>query len=429
MRQSLPLDNYEWLSQEEISQYDPLTMPSNESETGFIVEVTLDYPEHLHLEHNAFPLAPEHVEIDKSMLSPYASNVLQKLTRKRTYHAKKLTATFKRRKNYVCHGLNLKFYLEQGMKLIKIHRIMRFRQSPFIKDFIDMCTKKRAEAKTKTEKDFYKLLANSLYGKMIESGDNRMDCRFVSSKQASLLRNTDPRTQAHMIFGEDLSMAFMNKAVVNLNQSWAVGFTILELSKLHMQELFYNKIKPAFDGNVSVLLSDTDSWVMELPVSSPDIAMKKLRELGIVDTSNYPPDHELFSSDVRNLTGYLKNENPNDPIIEVIAVRSKTYCIVTQKDQQNKCKGVKSNVKDAISADEYRKCVQEITEHHVTQHSIQSKKHLNRLLKQKKLAFSSFDDKRFLLCSKHSVPYGSSLIERSRNAGKCFFCMNPEMMK
>ena len=113
---------------------------------------------------------------------------------------------------------------------------MRFTQEPVIKSFIDYFTKKRAEAKSKTEKDRYKLIINSLYGKMIESGANRMDCKFVPSKKAALLRNTDPRTQAHMIFGEDLSMAFMRKSVVKLNQNWAVGFSILELSKLHMQK-------------------------------------------------------------------------------------------------------------------------------------------------------------------------------------------------
>lgn len=428
MRMALPLDDFEWMDVEELENFDPLSMPSNEADEGYILEVTLDYPEDLHLEHNAFPLAPEHLHIDDTMLSPYAVNALQSLTRKKKYSADKLTATFRRREHYVCHGLNLRFYLEQGLKLVKIHRGLKFTQEPFIKNFIDLFTKKRAEATSKTEKDRYKLIINSLYGKMIENGANRMDCKFVSSKKAALLRNTDPRTQAHMIFDPRLSMAFMKKAEVNLNQSWAVGFSILELSKLHMQRMFYEKIRPAFDNDVSVLLSDTDSWVLVTKTKTADEALSRLKN--VMDFSNYPDGHPLRDDRVKNLTGYLKNETPGFTIKEVVAVRSKTYCIVTEKDQSNRCKGVKENVKNQIKVEDYRKCVEGLHAHTITQHSIQSKTHVNRLIEQVKLAFSSFDDKRHLMCSIHSVPYGSRLIrEADETSEKCYFCANPSLLR
>lgn len=429
MRMSMPLGDFEWLTEAELAAFDPVNMVSDDAPVGYILEVTLDYPEELHLDHNSFPLAPEHVAIDESMLSPYATNALQTLTKKSKHKASKLTATLRTRKEYVCHGLNLQLYLKHGLKLVCIHRGIKFQQRKFLKPYIDQCTAKRAAAKTKTGKDLQKLLANSLYGKLIESGANRMDVRFVTGKKSAILRNTDPRTQSHLIFHENLSVALMKKRTVRLNQSWAVGFTVLELSKYHMQQLFYDVVKPAFGGRVSVLLSDTDSWVMKLPEPSTDLALSKLSSY--MDFSNYPDAHKLKNDSVKNQTGYLKNECPGTEIVEVVGVRAKTYAIRTASNElQRRCKGVKTVTRDRITLDDYRKCVRSdiLAEHSIEQHSIQSRKHVNKLMKQRKLAFSSFDDKRYLLpCGQHSVPYGSALLQQI-SSDSCFFCEHPDIM-
>ena len=431
MRMPMPVEDFAWMSDEQLSLYDPIRDAREDSPEGYILEVTLDYPENLHLAHNSFPLAPEHAKIEGHWLSPYAMNALQKLTKKTSYSANKLTATFNRRERYVCHALNLRFYLEQGLKLVQIHRGVSFTQKTVFRPYIDACTQKRAASKTKAAKDMYKLLCNSLFGKMIENGTNRMDCRFVTSRDAALMRNTDPRLQGHMIFHENLSMAFLRKKTVQLNQNWAIGFTVLELSKLHMQRLYYERIRPAFDNRVMVLLSDTDSWVLALPCKSADDAVRRLRD--IMDTSNYPQGHVLASNRVKNLTGYLKNETAGDEIREVVAVRSKTYAIRTEGATEKKCKGVKRNVvKNDITMEDYRKCVRQdgvVDQHEVVQHSIQSRSHVNRTMRQRKLAFSSFDDKRYLLCAIHSVPYGSKFIEWQRmNGGRCPMCRKPKLL-
>ena len=434
MRMSMPLEDYEWLSDDELASFDPETMVSDDSDTGYILEVTMEYPENLHLAHNSFPLAPEHVHIDETMLSPYAANALQTLTRKSKHRASKLTSTLRTRREYVCHGLNLQLYLRHGLRLVTIHRGIKFTQQKFLKPYIDDCTAKRAAAKTKTGKDLQKLLANSLYGKLIESGANRLDCRFVTGKKTAILRNTDPRTQSHLIFHENLSVALMRKKTVSLNQSWAVGFTVLELSKYHMQRLFYEEIKPAFGGRVTVLLSDTDSWVMKLPEPTTDLALSRISQH--MDFSNYPDGHHLRNDSVKNMTGYLKNECPGTEIREVVAVRAKTYAIRTENDDvQRRCKGVKASSRDTISMADYRRCVRAdvLNDHSVVQHTIQSRKHTNRLMKQRRLAFSSFDDKRYLLpCGQHSVPYGSVLLkwmeEEEDFNHTCFFCKHPDVM-
>lgn len=169
----MPLNDFEWMSKSEIKNYDPLKDASEENGVGYILEVTMRYPSHLHLEHNSFPLAPVAKEITDEDLSPYSKDCLNilrsngKSSKKNIkYSATKLTSTFEDRKNYLCHGLNLKFYLEQGMELLEIHRGIKFYQSDFIRPYVEMCSEKRAQATSKSESDRCKLMSNSLYGKV-----------------------------------------------------------------------------------------------------------------------------------------------------------------------------------------------------------------------------------------------------------------------
>ena len=265
---------------------------------------------------------------------------------------------------------------------------------------------------------------------MIESGTGRMDCKFVTSRRESLIRHTDPRSRGHMILSENLSLAFLAKKEIHLTQSWAVGFSILDISKHIMQSLMYDVVKPAFGGQASVLLSDTDSWVLAVPAKSSDEAMQKLKN--VMDFSNYPVHHHLFDGCRKNRPGYLKNEIPDDEIREVVGVRSKTYAIRTCKTTDTKCKGVKKAAKKEIPFSAFRDCVlgtekTRMVTQQVTQYSIQSRKHQNRLVKSVKVAFTTFDDKRYLFpCGVHSVPYGSRLIKK--RGGACVFCADSSLL-
>jgi len=70
----MPLKDFRWLDEETVKKLEWLDM-IEEQETGYIVEVDLAYPDHLHLEHNSFPLAPERLHIKRNMLSPYAKGL------------------------------------------------------------------------------------------------------------------------------------------------------------------------------------------------------------------------------------------------------------------------------------------------------------------------------------------------------------------
>ena len=178
MGQMLPLKDFRWLDDAEVENFDVASMVSERGRTGYILEVDLDYPEHLHDKHCSFPLAPVEKWIEEKDLSPYSKKCRRQIWEReqggggggkkyKEHGAGKLTATLEPRKNYLVHGLNLKFYLEQGLLLKKIHRIIAFTQADFIKPYIAYCTMRRKNATTETEKTYWKLIVNSLYGTLL----------------------------------------------------------------------------------------------------------------------------------------------------------------------------------------------------------------------------------------------------------------------
>ena len=113
--------------------------------------------------HDNFPLAPESFKIEKDLLSPYQQDLGDNLGVK--YGSEKLCLTLYDKTNYICHMNNLKFYLKHGMKLKKIHKILQFNQSHWLKPYIDLNTQLRQEADNKFEEGFAKLMNNSFFGK------------------------------------------------------------------------------------------------------------------------------------------------------------------------------------------------------------------------------------------------------------------------
>jgi len=160
MSQVLPLDKYEWMSEDECDTFDVNCISDKDNEIGYILEVDLSYPPELHVPHRHFPLAAEKITVNQDMLSPLSKNTLVNMKgneKKKnldpnyipTHKAPKLTATCQNRRNYVLHSLNLKYYVEKGLKLLKVHRGIKFRQQSFIKPFVEMCAKQRKAAPTK----------------------------------------------------------------------------------------------------------------------------------------------------------------------------------------------------------------------------------------------------------------------------------------
>ena len=162
MRQYCSVDKFYWVKNiHKIEQR--LMNIKNNSSTGYVLEVDLEYPQELHDIHNDYPLAPEKINIPKEWLSDYCLKIasVHNIT---TGTVKKLVPNLMNKNNYVIHYRNLQQCLELGMKLKKIHRVLKFKQKDWMKPYIDFYTQKRKEATNEVDKNHFKLLNNDVHG-------------------------------------------------------------------------------------------------------------------------------------------------------------------------------------------------------------------------------------------------------------------------
>src|SRR5437773_4628040 len=163
---------------------------------------------------------------------------------------------------YVVHFKLLKFYLEMGMKITRIHKVIQFRQLPIFKDYIDGHSAKRSVATSDFEKDLYKLLNNALFGKTMENVRGRKDFRLRTSEHQMLMDTSKPQYLRSHEFSEDLILNELVNLEVKLDKPIFIGQAVLDLSKLVMYSLRYRQLplyEREFGGKISVIGGDTDS--------------------------------------------------------------------------------------------------------------------------------------------------------------------------
>ena len=212
------------------------------SDVGYILEVDLEYPNELHELHNDYPLAPEKLTVTNDILSNYYKKVADKYEIK-VGNVKKLISNLSNKTKYVVHYRNIQLYLSLGMKLTKIHRVLKFKQSDWMEKYSDFNTKKRMCATNDFEKDFFKLMINSAYGKAMANLRKKINVRFVNNEKEFLKYTSKPTYVTHKLFSKNFSAIHEIKQVLVLNKPIYVGFTVLDLSKWLMYDFHYNFIK------------------------------------------------------------------------------------------------------------------------------------------------------------------------------------------
>ena len=181
MSEYLPYGGFKWVKVNNETVNIILNKSSN-SLHGYLLEVDLDYPEHLHDYHNDYPMAPEKIKIEDDMLSPYCSEIKRKYDTK-TGGINKLVPNLMPKKIYGVHYKSLQYYLSQGLILKKVHRILEFKQSDWMKPYIDFNTQKRKEATNEADKNLFKLLNNAVYGKTMENMRKRIKIRITTNEK------------------------------------------------------------------------------------------------------------------------------------------------------------------------------------------------------------------------------------------------------
>ena len=132
------------------------------------------------------------------MLSKYCKKAADKYGIK-AGDVKKIIPNLDNQANYVVHYRNLQLYLSLGKKLTKIHRVLKFKQSGWMKKYIDFNTKKRTTAANDFEKDFLKLMISSVYGKTIENLRKRINARLVNNEKDFLKYTSRPTYITHKL--------------------------------------------------------------------------------------------------------------------------------------------------------------------------------------------------------------------------------------
>ena len=301
-----------------------MNIKSNSS-TGYILEVDLKYLQELHDIHNDYPLAPEKINIPKEWLSDYCLKIANahNIT---TGTVKKLVPNLMNKNNYVIHYRNLQQCLELGMKLKKIHRVLKFKQKDWMKPYIDFNTQKRKEATNEADKNHFKLLNNAVYGKTMENMRKRIKIRVVKNAKDFIKYTSRPTCVNWKVFENNLAAIHEKKISLTLNKPIYVGFTVLEISKWEMYNFHYNFMIRKF--NTRLLFTDTDSLYYELREKNPQKKMYKYKEL--FDLTNFPVSSKYYCSDNNKVLGKMKDEYSGKSILKFVGLKSQTYSILNE---------------------------------------------------------------------------------------------------
>jgi hypothetical protein len=394
MTEPLPRNNFRFLSDEQLKSFDFTTVP-DDSPTGYILEVDLEYPTDLHDSHSDYPLCPESVVINNEDLSPYTRSLAEKLGLSSS-HCKKLVADLHNKQRYSLHYRNLKLYVRLGMKIVKIHRVLSFSQSKWLKPYIDFNTEQRKKAKNDFEKNFFKLMNNAVFGKTMENIRKHQDVKLVNNERKFRRLTSKPNFKSFKIFSQDLVAVHMAKKEVKLIKPTYVGMTILDLSKMFMFTFHYDKILQRYGKKAKLLMTDTDSLIYHIETS--DIYEDIIDDLDSYDTSDYPPSHPAYSVANKKVLGKMKDEYNGTPIKEFVGLKPKMYSILDACDKEKKtAKGISRRLTVEMRHEAYKQALFDEKCFMATMNQIRSVKHEVYTMTLTKSGLSPYDDKRFVL--------------------------------
>ena len=219
MSKKLPVNGFKWIDNNEMVEHvineDFIKNYKENDNKGYILEVDVKHPKRLHKLHSDLPFLSERMKIDK---------------------CNKLVCNLFNKKKCVTHINSLKQALNNGLKLKKIRRVIEFNQKESLKPYIDMHTELRKAANNDFEKDYFKLMNNSVFGKTMENIRKHRDIKLVTTDKKRSKLVSEPNFHTINLISEDLSIIEMKKIKVKMNKAVYLGLSILEISKILMYE-------------------------------------------------------------------------------------------------------------------------------------------------------------------------------------------------
>ena len=377
MSQKLPTGGFKWV--EDVSKFTPERIRELvNGDKGYLLEVDISYPSELHESHNDLPFLPEKMEL--SGVTKLVPNLYDK-------------------EKYVVHIAALDQALQHGLVLGKVHRVIEFNQSTWLKHYIDFNTRLRTNARNDFEKDFFKLMNNAVFGKTMENIRKHRNIKLVTNKEAYLKKVMQPNFKSRIVFSENLIGCEMGKMCIVMNKPVYIGQAILDLSKIVMYEFHYDYMKPKYDNNLQLCYMDTDSLIYDIKTEDfyKDIADDVHARF---DMSNYDKkDNRPLSIGVnKKVIGMMKDELGGKIMTKFVALRPKLYAYKTYTNGgDKKCKGVKKFVvKKNLRFDDYKHCLFSSFTYYRKQLLFRNRLHEVHTVEVNKVALSSEDDKRIV---------------------------------
>ncbi|XP_051171108.1 uncharacterized protein LOC127287984 [Leptopilina boulardi] len=282
MVQALPYGGFEWVKN--IDNTFNFNIP-DDSPFGYILEVDLDYPHELHNSHSDLPFCPEHSKPPGSKQS-------------------KLLTTLLPKQKYIIHYRALKQALAHGIKLNHIHRILKFKQSTWLKSYIDFNTMMRTNAKNEFGKNLFKLMNNAVYGKTMENVRKHVDVKLVTKwegRYGAEALISKPNFHTRAIFNDNLIAVELTKTEVFMNKPIYIGLSVLDISK---------------------------TLILVYKIKCADIYSDMKVDICKFDTSDYPANNVYGIPQAnKKVLGLMKDECSGKIVTEFVGLRSKMYSL------------------------------------------------------------------------------------------------------
>ena len=237
-------------------------------------------------------MCPYQTKADPDLFSNYMNRVKQPNYKP----TPKLMCDQTDKHKYMMHYRMFKFYINMGMKVTKIHTIYRFKQSPWLAEYIDHNTQKRTVAKTNFEKDLYKLMNNAFFGKTIENVRYRTNIELIPHTEIERIikRQSKLSFKGLAQHYKDFSLYENDKEIVTFDKPIYLGFTVLELSKLLMYEFYYHKLQPYYKEKVKLHCMDTDFFILSIKTNNLSEDLKIFKD--DFDFSELDKDQPLYDT-------------------------------------------------------------------------------------------------------------------------------------
>ena len=407
----LPHSEFCWVEDHSVFTRDFILGLDEEGEWGYTLEVDLGYPEHLHHSTADFPLAPESDEITDNMFSTFMKDFHETLNPNKTYKSsRKLLLTQFNREHYFVHFAVLKFYLAMGLTLNKVHRVIKYKQKAWLREYIDYNSKQRALSNNDFDKAFYKLKNNALFGKTMEDVRKRMNYKLVTDEDKFVKLANSPLFHDRDLITEDIVGVHMLKPKVTLDKPIFVGQAVLDYSKLEMYNLFYKTLPQCpLIKRLQLVGGDTDSFFLTIATDTNTTLSDVFNSLAQhMDTSNYPPSHPMYSIVNKAKLGCFKDETAGQTLEEMILLRPKMYSMKYKDTNTSikRAKGISKHIVKSMQHDIYREAFEEKKTTSVQMTILRSKQHTIQTTTFNKRALSAWEDKRLWLNENESLPHG-----------------------